>query len=136
MPKPYVFEVRSSGKDDWIDISGAVRRAVAESGVQEGICVVFVPHTTAAVTINENADPDVPRDLRYAFDLVSPDRREFRHGEGNSAAHAKTSLVGPSVTLVVTGGELLLGTWQAVWFTEFDGPRTRRCVVKVLADGE
>ena len=107
---------------------------MAASGVSEGICVVFVPHTTAAVTVNENADPDVPHDVGLALDWISPDRREFLHGEGNSAAHTKTSLVGPSVTLVVTGGELLLGTWQGIWLTEFDGPRSRKVHVRVLGD--
>jgi secondary thiamine-phosphate synthase enzyme len=102
--------------------------------VREGICLVFVPHTTAAVTVNENADPDVPRDLMYALDVISPDRRDFRHGEGNSAAHTKTSLVGPSLTLIVSGGVPVLGTWQGVWFNEYDGPRTRRVLVRVLGE--
>jgi secondary thiamine-phosphate synthase enzyme len=130
----YQFEVKTRMRDDWMDVTGEVRKAVADSGVEEGICVVFVPHTTAAVTVNENADPDVPRDVRLQLDAVSPDRREFRHVEGNSAAHAKTSLVGPSVTLVVSGGDLVLGVWQAVWFTEFDGPRTRKVVVRTMGD--
>jgi secondary thiamine-phosphate synthase enzyme len=128
------FEVRTQGHDDWIDVTSRVRRAVAASGIREGICVVFVPHTTAAVTVNENADPDVPRDVRLQLDAVSPDRRDFRHAEGNSAAHAKTSLVGPTVTLVVSGGDLVLGTWQAVWFTEFDGPRLRKVVVRTMGE--
>jgi secondary thiamine-phosphate synthase enzyme len=128
------FEVRTRERDDWIDVTSRVRRAVADSGVTEGICVVFVPHTTAAVTINENADPDVPRDLRLQLSAVSPDRPDFRHSEGNSAAHAKTSLVGPSVTLIVSGGDLVLGTWQAVWFTEFDGPRVRRVQVRTMGE--
>lgn len=128
------FEVRTQGHDDWIDVTSRVRCAVAASLVREGICVVFVPHTTAAVTVNENADPDVPRDVRLQLDEVSPDRRDFRHAEGNSAAHAKTSLVGPSVTLVVSGGDLVLGTWQAVWFTEFDGPRLRKVIVRTMGE--
>jgi secondary thiamine-phosphate synthase enzyme len=127
-------EVRSRGQTDWLDISAEVKRIVADSGVREGICVVFVPHTTAAVTINENADSDVPHDLNIALNMISPDRREFLHGEGNSAAHTKTSLVGPSLTLIVTGGKLLTGTWQGIWFTEFDGPRTRTVHVRVLGD--
>ncbi len=128
------FEVRTRERDDWIDITSRVRRSVADSGVAEGICVVFVPHTTAAVTINENADPDVPRDVRLQLAAVSPDRSDFRHAEGNSAAHAKTSLVGPSITLLVSGGDLVLGTWQAVWFTEFDGPRIRRVFVRTMGE--
>jgi secondary thiamine-phosphate synthase enzyme len=86
------------------------------------------------VTVNENADPDVPRDMILALDAVSPDRRDFRHGEGNSAAHMKSSLVGPSVTIIVSGGRLLLGTWQGVWFNEYDGPRTRKVQVRVLGE--
>jgi len=128
------FNVRSAGHSEWIDISAEVHKAVAASGIREGICVVFVPHTTAAVTINENADSDVPRDVDFALDMISPDRREFRHGEGNSAAHTKTSLVGPSLTIIVTEGRLLLGTWQGIWFNEYDGPRTRKVHVRVLGE--
>ena len=134
MNKLAEFSVKTSGKTDWINITGEVQKAVAASSVREGICVVFVPHTTAAVTINENADPDVPRDVNLALELISPDRREFRHGEGNSAAHAKTSLVGPSITLIVSEGRLLLGTWQGIWFNEYDGPRTRKVHVRVMGE--
>ncbi|MCL1993036.1 MAG: secondary thiamine-phosphate synthase enzyme YjbQ [Spirochaetes bacterium] len=128
------FNVRSSKQSEWIDISSEVHKAVAESGVKEGIAVVFVPHTTASVTVNENADPDVPGDLRLALDLISPDRGEFRHGEGNSAAHVKTSLISPSLTLIVAGGKLLLGTWQGILFTEHDGPRTRKVHVRTMGE--
>ena len=128
------FNVRSSRQTEWIGITGEVQQAVAASSVREGICVVFVPHTTAAATINENADPDVPRDVDLALGMISPDRREFRHGEGNSAAHAKSSLVGPSITLIVSGSRLLLGTWQGIWFNEYDGPRTRRVLVRILGE--
>jgi len=128
------FNVRTTGKTNWINITDEVQKAVGDSGVREGICVVFIPHTTAAVTINENADPDVPHDVNLALNMISPDRREFHHGEGNSAAHTKTSLVGPSITLIVTGGRLLLGTWQGIWFNEYDGPRTRRVLVRVLGE--
>jgi secondary thiamine-phosphate synthase enzyme len=128
------FTLKTSKKDEWINITGEVRKAVTASGVREGICLVFVPHTTAAVTVNENADPDVPRDLMYALDVISPDRREFRHSEGNSAAHTKTSLVGPSLSLIVSGGTLVLGTWQGLWFNEYDGPRTRKVYVRVLGE--
>jgi secondary thiamine-phosphate synthase enzyme len=126
--------VRSRGQTDWINITGEVQRAVATSGISEGICVVFTPHTTAAVTINENADADVPHDVNLALNMISPDRREFRHSEGNSAAHTKSSLVGPSLTMIVTGGNLLLGTWQGVWFNEYDGPRTRKVHVRVMGE--
>jgi len=128
------FSVRTGGQTDWINITGEVQKAVAASGVREGICVVFVPHTTAAVTINENADPDVTHDVTLALNHISPDRREFRHGEGNSAAHTKTSLVGPSITIIVSGGRLLLGTWQGIWFNEYDGPRNRKVHVRVMGE--
>jgi secondary thiamine-phosphate synthase enzyme len=128
------FSVKTASQTGWINITSEVQKIVAASGVREGLCVVFVPHTTAAVTINENADPDVPRDVDFALNMISPDRREFRHGEGNSAAHAKSSLVGPSITLIVTGGRLLLGTWQGIWFNEYDGPRSRKVNVRVLGE--
>jgi secondary thiamine-phosphate synthase enzyme len=128
------FYVRTTKQNEWLNISSQVQQAVAASGIVEGICVVFVPHTTAAVTINENADPDVPHDVGFAFSQISPDRREFRHGEGNSAAHTKSSLIGPSLTFIVSGGKLLTGTWQGIWFNEFDGPRTRRVLVRVLGE--
>ena len=128
------FTIRSSRQNEWLNISSEVQKAVSTSGVNEGICVVFVPHTTAAVTINENADPDVPHDVGFSLDLISPDRREFRHGEGNSAAHTKSSIVGPSITIIVSGGSLLLGTWQGIWFNEYDGPRTRKVHVRVMGE--
>jgi secondary thiamine-phosphate synthase enzyme len=128
------FSVQTKQQTQWLNITPEVQKAVAASGVKEGICVVFIPHTTAAVTINENADPDVPYDVNMALSAISPDRREFRHSEGNSAAHTKTTLAGPSTTLIVSGGRLLFGTWQAVWFCEFDGPRTRKVLVRILGE--
>jgi secondary thiamine-phosphate synthase enzyme len=134
MTKLSGFPVKTSQRNEWLNITVKVEEAVAASGIAEGICVVFIPHTTAAVTVNENADPDVPHDVGLALDRISPDRREFRHGEGNSAAHTKTSLVGPSLTLIVSGGRLLLGTWQGIWFNEYDGPRSRNVQVRVLGE--
>jgi secondary thiamine-phosphate synthase enzyme len=128
------FNVKTNRQAEWLNITGEVQRIVSASGISEGICVVFVPHTTAALTINENADPDVVHDVLLALDAASPDRREFRHAEGNSAAHTKSSLVGASLTLIVSGGKLLLGTWQGIWFNEYDGPRTRRVLVRVLGE--
>ena len=128
------FSVRTRARCEWIDVSAEVAEAVAISGVREGICVVFVPHTTAAITVNENADADVPRDAAFALSAISPDRSEFRHGEGNSDAHVKTSLVGPSLTLIVAEGRLLLGTWQGIWFSEHDGPRARKVHVRVMGE--
>jgi secondary thiamine-phosphate synthase enzyme len=126
--------VHTSHQNEWLNITSQVEQAVAASGITEGICVVFVPHTTAAITVNENADPDVPHDVGLALDRLSPDRREFRHDEGNSAAHTKTSLVGPSITLIVSGRSLLLGTWQGIWFNEYDGPRTRKVHIRVMGE--
>ena len=128
------FSVRTTQQNQWINISAEVQKAVSASGVKEGLCVVFVPHTTAAVTVNESADSDVPHDINLALSAISPDRRDFRHGEGNSAAHTKTTLVGPSITLIVSGGKLLLGTWQGIWFNEYDGPRTRKVLVRILGE--
>ena len=121
-------------KEGFVDITAEVTEAISESGVNEGICVVYCPHTTAAITINENADPDVKTDLISGFNKVFPDFESFRHAEGNSAAHIKSSVVGASETIIVTGGRPLLGTWQGVYFCEFDGPRNRKFYVKVMGD--
>jgi secondary thiamine-phosphate synthase enzyme len=127
------FEVSTSSRSELIDITAAVRKAVDASGVSEGVCLVFVPHTTAAVTINEGADPAVRRDIETELDKIIPWSDGYSHAEGNSAAHIKTSLVGSSEMILVEGGRLVLGTWQSVYFCEFDGPRRRRVYVKVTA---
>lgn len=116
------------------DITAQVELAVRESGVREGLCCVYCPHTTAAITINENADPDVQRDLKFALvdAFGDSDRPEFRHAEGNSHAHLKSSLVGASETIPISGGKLALGIWQGIYFCEFDGPRKRRFHVQVI----
>ena len=119
-------------RNNWTDVTARVRDALRESGVKNGLCVVYCPHTTAGITINENADPDVVRDLIFALEKTYPDRAEFRHSEGNSASHLKASVIGSSVTILVREGRLLLGTWQGVYFCEFDGPRTRRFYVEIL----
>lgn len=124
----------STPKEGLVDITAEVTEAISESGVNEGICVVYCPHTTAAITINENADPDVRTDFISGFDKVFPDFESFRHAEGNSDAHIKSSAVGASETLIVTAGRPLLGTWQGVYFCEFDGPRNRKFYVKVMGD--
>ncbi len=126
------FSVKTTRRIEMIDITGNVSAAVRESGVERGIAVVFVPHTTAAVTINENADPDVPADILRKLAELSPERDNWRHVEGNSDAHVKSSLVGASATIIVEGGRLVLGTWQSVFFCEFDGPRSRRVYVTVI----
>jgi secondary thiamine-phosphate synthase enzyme len=117
---------------DFIDITSSVREAVTKSGATDGMAVVYCPHTTAGITINENADPDVVHDLLIGLDKAFPDRREFRHSEGNSAAHLKASVIGSSATVVIDGGRLLLGTWQGVYFCEFDPPRGRKFFVKIF----
>ncbi|WP_124098744.1 secondary thiamine-phosphate synthase enzyme YjbQ [Ruminococcus sp. Marseille-P6503] len=127
----YNFNLRTERKN-FYNITSYVRQAVIESGVSNGIAVVYCPHTTAGITINENADPDVVTDLLYALDKTYPDRPQFRHSEGNSAAHLKASCIGSSVTVIIEDGVLLLGTWQGIYFTEFDGPRNRRFSVKIL----
>lgn len=118
----------------FVDITARVKQIVRESGIDEGLCVVFCPHTTAAITINENADPDVVHDLKLALEEVFPDRRDFRHAEGNSAAHLKSSAIGASETLLVSNGSLTLGTWQGIYFCEFDGPRHRKVYVQVVGE--
>ena len=124
------FTLRTS-RENWINITPQVRDAIRESGVLEGLCHVHCPHTTAGITVNENADPDVVTDLVFALDQTYPDRPEFRHVEGNSAAHLKASVIGCGVTLIVHDGKPLLGIWQGVYFCEFDGPRTRRVCISV-----
>ena len=115
-----------------VDVTGPVQAAVAASGVRDGIALVFCPHTTASVTVNENADPDVVTDLLAAYVELLGDERRFRHAEGNSGGHALSSLVGPSLALPIADGRLALGTWQAVWFCEWDGPRRRSLRVQVV----
>jgi secondary thiamine-phosphate synthase enzyme len=119
-------------KQDFYNITAQVHEAVAESGVTDGIAAVYCPHTTAGITINENADPDVVRDLLLGLEKAFPDRTEFRHSEGNSSAHLKASAIGSSVTVIIAGGKLVLGIWQGIYFCEFDPPRSRKFYVKVL----
>jgi secondary thiamine-phosphate synthase enzyme len=129
----YEFDLKT-GREGFTDVTSSVRESIAKSGVREGICVIHCPHTTAGITINENADPDVVHDMLFGLDAAFPDRRDFRHREGNSAAHLKSSGVGPSLTIIVDEGKPLLGVWQGVYFCEFDGPRSRKFYVKVIPD--
>ena len=126
------FAVRTSERNQLVDITAQVQRCVEESGVQDGIACVFAPHTTAGVTINENADPDVVHDVLAALTRAVPAGAGYRHIEGNSDSHAKSSIVGASVMVIMEKGRLQLGTWQAIYFAEFDGPRNRECWVKVV----
>lgn len=124
--------VQTDSKQDFILLDKYLNDLLSESGVTEGIMIVFVPHTTAGVTINENADPDVKTDLNKALNDTFPNHDYFVHAEGNSDGHMKSSLVGASETLLIHEGKLTLGTWQSVYFTEFDGPRTRSVFVKII----
>jgi secondary thiamine-phosphate synthase enzyme len=126
------IQVKTKARNELIDITPQVEKVVEESGIAEGICVLAVPHTTAAVTVNENADPSVKADIIAKLSELAPEGDRYRHMEGNADAHIKATLVGPSETLLVRGGRLSLGTWQGVFFCEFDGPRTRRVVIRVF----
>jgi len=129
------FSVKTGARFQMIDITDRVSAIVRESGIRNGICYVFVPHTTAAVTINENADPSVPRDILAELDKVIPLSDNYRHMEGNAAAHIKASMLGASETVFIENGALVLGTWQSLFFCEFDGPRTRRVLVQLIKNG-
>lgn len=128
------LEVRSNRRAEMIDITDRVQEAVQRAGVEDGVCHVFVPHTTAGLTINENADPTVVQDILATLERLVPWEGSYRHAEGNSAAHVKASLMGSSLTVLVEKGNLQLGTWQGIFFCEFDGPRRRRVWVKVLSE--
>ena len=123
----------STPRKDFYNITPKVREAVSKSGITDGIAVIFCPHTTAGITINENADPDVVHDLMIGLNKAFPDRPEFRHGEGNSAAHLKASAIGSSVTVIINSGKPALGTWQGIYFCEFDPPRQRKYFIKVVS---
>jgi len=127
------LDISSSKQTEMLDITGEVRKAIRAAGIETGLAVLFVPHTTAAVTINENADPDVVRDLVMELNKIVPFDDHYRHVEGNSAAHLKSTLVGASETLLIEKGEPVLGTWQGVYFCEFDGPRRRKLHIRIVA---
>lgn len=125
------FTVSTGNHNEMIDITHEIQNIVQKSGIMDGICTVHVPHTTAGVTVNENADPDVRRDIIHALNQIVPANMGFHHGEGNSDAHVKTSLMGMTRPLIIQKGQLVLGTWQSVFFCEFDGPRRRKVYVHV-----
>lgn len=129
------INLQTRGRTDFVDLTGEVQQQVTDLGLEEGVVVVFNPHTTAAVTINEGADPDVVADMAGALDRIVPWRDGYRHAEGNAAAHIKASMFGSSVTVIVAQGRLRLGTWQKIWFCDFDGPRRRRVWIKSLPTG-
>jgi len=125
------IRISTTSRAELLDITGEVQKAVADSGVRDGVCHVYVPHTTAGVTINENADPSVRQDILMELNKIIPFQDNYRHLEGNAAAHIKASMVGSSQTILVEAGQLLLGTWQGIFFCEFDGPRSRRVITRV-----
>lgn len=128
------LSVTSRSRSELIDITGRVEELVRSSGISSGICQLFSLHTTAAITVNESADPAVRRDIAAFLSRMVPVDAAFAHDEGNSDAHVKTTLAGVSAALIIEGGKLLLGTWQAIYFCEFDGPRSRKVAVKIMRD--
>jgi secondary thiamine-phosphate synthase enzyme len=126
------LDVSTKKHTEMQDITRLIQKAVADSGVKDGICTVFIPHTTAAVTINENADPDVVKDFTKEINKIVPWEDDYLHMEGNSAAHLKSSMIGFSEQIIIENGRLVLGTWQGLYFCEFDGPRHRKVYVKIL----
>jgi len=126
------FNIKTGSRTEFVNITSEVQKIVSESGVKEGVCYIYVPHTTAGVTINEGADPSVVKDIVSMLNKLVPHSGNYLHLEGNSDAHIKTTLVGPSESVIIGGGKLLLGTWQAIFFCEFDGARNRKVTVKVM----
>lgn len=128
------IDIRSTSKQEFIDITQKVQKIIDNSGIKEGLCVVYVPHTTAGITINENADPDVIDDIGNHLEKIVPKTEYFKHIEGNSPAHIKSSIFGHSVSIPISNGRLLLGRWQGIFFCEFDGPRSRQVIVKIVKE--
>jgi len=126
------LSIRTQSRTEFIEITSQIQKVISESGIKNGICTVWVPHTTAAITVNENADPTVQQDILMELNKIIPFQDNYAHYEGNSAAHIKSSLVGCSHTLLIEEGRLLLGTWQGIFFCEFDGPRHRQIWIKIL----
>ncbi|MGD9581133.1 MAG: secondary thiamine-phosphate synthase enzyme YjbQ [Vampirovibrionia bacterium] len=126
------ISLKTNQRNVFIDITSQVKAIVSQSNVKDGICVVYCPHTTGGITINESYDPDVQDDLSFAMNKLVPNMKEFKHAEGNSDSHTKTSIIGPSETLIIENGKLMLGRWQGIYFAEFDGPRTREVWIKTI----
>ena len=132
--KSVTLNIKTNTHTEMQEITDRVQEAVSERGIEDGICMLFVPHTTAAVTINENADPDVVRDFIMELDKIVPWDDGYRHFEGNSAAHLKASIIGFSEHIIVENGRLQLGKWQGIYFCEYDGPRSRKLKIKIMED--
>lgn len=126
------LNIKSRAKTEFIDITNDIQQIIKESGLKNGICYIYVPHTTAGITINEGADPSVKRDILTTINRLIPFEDDYQHMEGNSAAHIKSSLVGVSLFVVIEEGKAILGTWQSIYFCEFDGPRHRRVIVRIM----
>jgi secondary thiamine-phosphate synthase enzyme len=129
-----IYNIRTGKKEETIDVTQVVRNVIMKKNIKDGIALIFVPHTTAGIFINEGADPDVINDIESILEKTVPDSFSYRHSEGNSTAHVKSVLCGSSVTVPVENGNLKLGTWQSIFFAEFDGPRSRQIYVKIIAD--
>ena len=129
-----ILSVKTQEKTELIDVTSEINQAIQKSGIEQGLCMLYVPHTTAAVTINESADPSVKADMLMILNKIIPWEAGYRHLEGNSAAHIKTTLVGSSELIAIEGRRLVLGTWQGVFFCEFDGPRNRKLHVRIIED--
>lgn len=132
--KSVTLNIKTNTHTEMQEITDRVQEAVSESGIEDGICMLFVPHTTAAITINENADPDVVRDFIMELDKIVPWDDGYHHIEGNSAAHLKASIIGFLENIIVENGRLQLGTWQGIYFCEYDGPRSRKLKIKIMED--
>lgn len=126
------LNIKTSKRSILIEITSNVKQVVAKSGVKDGLCIVYCPHTTGGITINEAFDPSVQDDIVYAFNKLVPNYNEFRHSEGNSDSHTKTSIIGASETIIIENGTLQLGRWQGIYFAEFDGPRQREVWIKIM----
>jgi secondary thiamine-phosphate synthase enzyme len=126
------LELKTNSQTEFLEITDLIRKFISQSKITDGICQIFIPHTTAGVTINENADPTVKKDILKELNKIIPFDDNYLHFEGNSAAHIKSSLIGPSLSVIVQDGKLMLGTWQGIFFCEFDGPRSRKIWVKML----
>ena len=126
------ISIKSRSRNEFINITSEVQNAVDKSGIKDGVCYVFVPHTTAGVTINEAADPDVVADIQQELNKIAPAGSHYRHTEGNADAHIKASVIGSSLTVFIENSKLKLGTWQGIFFCEFDGPRNRKVWVKIM----
>jgi secondary thiamine-phosphate synthase enzyme len=127
-------DIRTGARVDFIEITQKVRDTVGASGIQSGVCYLFVPHTTAGVMVNEHADPSVVEDIAAQLETVAPKDGNYRHMEGNAPAHIKASLIGSSESLLIEDGKIVLGTWQGIFFCEFDGPRNRHLLIKIIPD--